>query len=62
MGKIKQLSKEVINQIAAGEIVQRNGHHNLMFTPFSCFASEYLVLFISEINVSIARMKDHQMQ
>ena len=34
MGKIKQLSKEVINQIAAGEIVQRNGHHNLFFNPF----------------------------
>jgi len=34
MGKIKQLSKEVINQIAAGEIVQRNGHQNLFFNPF----------------------------
>ena len=43
MGKIKQLSKEVINQIAAGEIVQRNGHHNLLLNsyylnlnPFGC--------------------------
>ena len=34
MGKIKQLSKEVINQIAAGEIVQRIGHHNLQLNSF----------------------------
>jgi len=61
MGKIKQLSKEVINQIAAGEIVQRNGHHNLVLNPFGV-CQTLNTPEKSENNISIAQIKDHRMQ